>query len=149
MYHELGHIYAAAYGIAIPNRWMDEFLANYLATAYMSEQPTSPCSSRSLVKLHRWIPQGPRPKHTTLEDFERLYMGVGFQNYGWYQGEFTRRAEEVSKTKKLDFLKEVKAAFPPHEKRPVPVDVSLERLEKIDQSGKFLEWARQLAGGAR
>ena len=61
--------------------------------------------------------------------------------------DLTRRAEEVYKTKKLDFLKEVKAAFPAHEKRPVPVDVSLERLEKI--SPGFLEWARQLAGGAR
>ena len=74
-------------------------------------------------------------------------MGVGFQNYGWYQGEFTRRAEEVYKTKKLDFLKEVKAAFPQHEKRRETVDVSLERLKQI--SPGFLEWARQLAGGAR
>ena len=147
MYHELGHIYAAAYGIAIPNRWMDEFLANYLATAYTSEQPTNPQLEKSREIVSVGFLKGPRPKHTTLEDFERLYMGVGFQNYGWYQGEFTRRAEEVYKTKKLDFLKEVKAAFPPHEKRPVPVDVSLERLEKI--SPGFLEWARQLAGGAR
>ena len=44
MYHELGHIYAAAYGIAIPNRWMDEFLANYLATAYIKKGPDQPAA---------------------------------------------------------------------------------------------------------
>jgi hypothetical protein len=38
MYHELGHIYAAAYGITIPNRWVNELLANYLAIAYTAER---------------------------------------------------------------------------------------------------------------
>jgi hypothetical protein len=147
MYHELGHIYAAAYGIAMPNRWVNELLANYLSIAYTSEQAANPQLEKLGEILSSGFIRGPRPTHTTLEDFERLYLGVGARNFGWYQMQITRRADEVYKTKKLAFLKEVKAAFPPYEKRPVPVDVSLERLEKIAPG--FLDWARQLAGGAR
>jgi hypothetical protein len=147
MYHELGHVYAAAYGISPPNRWVDELLANYLATAYTSEQPAAPQFENFLGMLSAGSIKGPRPKHTTLDDFERLYSGVGFDNYGWYQWQIIRRGEEVYKTKKLDFLKEVKAAFPPSEKRPIAVDVSLERLEKIAPG--FVDWARELAGGSR
>jgi hypothetical protein len=144
MYHELGHIYSTAYGIAIPNRWVNELLANYLSIAYASEQPANPRLEQFRSVMSAGLLKASKPKHTTLEDFERVYMGVGFQNYGWYQSQITRRAEEVYKTKKLDFMKEVKAAFPPYEKRPVPVDVSLERLETI--SPGFLDWARQLGG---
>jgi hypothetical protein len=147
MYHELGHIYAAAYGIAMPNRWVNELLANYLAIAYASEHPAEPKLENFRRMASGGFGRGSRPKHTTLEDFESLYMGVGFENYGWYQGQITRRAEDVYKMKKLDFLNEVKALFPSNEKRPIPVDVSLERLEKIAPG--FLDWARELAGGAR
>lgn len=147
MYHELGHIYAEAYGIAIPNRWVNEFLANYMSIAYTAEQPANPQLEKFRDIVSAGFLDGPRPKHTTLDDFERLYASVGFQNYGWYQTQFTRRAKEVYKTKKLDFLKEVKVAFPPDERRPIPVDVTLERLEKI--SPGFLDWARQLARGAQ
>jgi hypothetical protein len=147
MYHELGHIYIAAYGISPPNRWVNELLANYLSTVYTSEQPRAPQFEKFRGMLAAGSMNGPRPKHTTLEDFERLYMGVGFDNYGWYQIRITRRAEEVYKSKKLDFLKDVKAAFPPDEKRPIGVDDSLERLEKIAPG--FQDWARELAGGTR
>ena len=131
----------------IPNRWMDEFLANYLATAYTSEQPTNPQLEKSREIVSVGFLKGPQAQAHDPRGLRAVVHGAGFQNYGRDQGEFTRRAEEVYKTKKLYFLKEVKVAFPPHEKRPVPVDVSLERLEKI--SPGFLEWARQLAGGAR
>jgi hypothetical protein len=147
MYHELGHIYTAVYGISPPNQWVNELLANYLSTAYTAEQPAAPQFEKFLGMLSAASIKGPRPRHTTLEDFERLYSGVGFDNYAWYQQQITRRAKDVYKTKKLDFLKEVKAAFPSNETRPLGVEVSLERLERIAPG--FLDWARELAGGAR
>src|SRR5262249_17975741 len=115
MFHELGHLYAEAYGIAIPNRWVNEFLANYLARAYTSEHPGTPRFEKFREVVSDAIVKGPRPKYTSLEEFERLYAGVGFQNYGWYQLQLMRRADEVYTTKGIDFLKEVKAAFPASE----------------------------------
>ena len=147
MYHELGHIYTVAYGISPPNQWVNELLANYLSTAYTAEHPAAPQFEKFFGMLSAASIKGPRPKHTTLEDFERLYSGVGFDNYAWYQQQITRRAKDVYQTKKLDFLKEVKAAFPSNETRPLGVEVSLERLERIAPG--FLDWARELAGGAR
>ena len=72
---------------------------------------------------------------------------MGLQNYAWYQTQFLRRAAQVYPTKKLSFLDEVRTAFPRDEKRPVPVDVSLERLEKV--SPGFLDWAKEFGGVAR
>jgi hypothetical protein len=145
MYHELGHLYTGAYGIAVPNRWVNEFLANYLATAYESENPPDPQLRKFREIMGQASDRLPRPAHTSLEDFERLYTGMDFQNYVWYQRQLTRRAEEVYEAEGLDFLTQVKAAFPPGEPRPVPVQVSLERMESIVPG--FLEWARQLAHG--
>jgi hypothetical protein len=147
MFHELGHLYAAAYGIRIPNHWVDEFLANYLARAYTSEHPGSPQFEKFREIVSAAVVNGPRPKYTSLEDFERLYIGVGFQNYAWYQRQLTQRAEEVYEVKGLDLVKEVKAAFAGAEKPPASVEVSLEVLEKI--SPGFIDWARQLSTGAR
>jgi hypothetical protein len=140
VYHELGHIYSIAYGIAIPNRWVGELLANYLLVAYTSEH-RDPQFVRFQDIAFATLLESLAPEHPSLEDFERRYLGVG-RSIGWYQAQLVRRAAEVYPKKKLEFLKEVKAAFPPDEKRPVPVDVSLERLEKI--SPGFLDWAKRL-----
>jgi hypothetical protein len=146
MYHELGHLYTGAYGIAVPNQWVNELLANFLATAYESENPVDPPVRTVREIMGRGFDRRPRPAHISLEDFERLYTGMDFQNYVWYQRQLTRRAEEVYEAMGLDFLAQVKAAFPPEEQRPVPVQVSLERMESITPG--FLEWADQLAHGA-
>jgi hypothetical protein len=146
MYHELGHIYSGASGIRAPNNWTNEFLANYLWIAYRSNHPNRQLDQFEKAFNATFV-AGPAPEHTSLEDFERLYFRVGLPNYAWYQTQFVRRAAQVYPTKKLGFLDEVRTAFPRDEKRPVPVDVSLERLEKI--SPGFLDWAKELGGAVR
>jgi hypothetical protein len=86
--------------------------------------------------------EGPRPKYTSLEDFERLYSGVGPKNYGWYQGKFFQRVAQVYDAKGLSFIAEVLKAFPAAEGESLPVDVVLQRLEKI--SPGFIEWSKDL-----
>jgi hypothetical protein len=51
-------------------------------------------------------------KITSLEDFERLYVGVGPNSYSWYQGKFLQRVAQVYEKKGLSFIAEVGKAFP-------------------------------------
>ena len=74
LYHELGHIYTVAYGIGPPNMWFNEFLANYLMEAYLAED--SPRSRVFGVARRDWFITL-KPRYTSLDDLERLYIGVG------------------------------------------------------------------------
>jgi hypothetical protein len=142
MYHELGHNYTAAYGVGTPNNWLGEFLASYLSEAYRTDAPQSPRSRVFADALREWL-DGPRPKYTTLEDLERLYMSVGIDNYGWYQAQFEKRVMEVYRTEGLSFVQRVKDAFPATPSERLPVAEVLARLDKI--SPGWVDWAASLA----
>ena len=89
--HELGHTYAVSLGLVPPrpNKWFGEFLASYFAYAYLHEKRPKLATLFYVIAADLAL-EGPRPKYTSLEDFERLYSGVGPKNYGWYQGRFLR-----------------------------------------------------------
>lgn len=138
--HELGHTYTIAYGISRPNKWLSEFLAHYFAYVYLAQ--THPDWAGIYDAMHEVAFQSLTPQYTSLEDFERLYFGVGPQNYGWYQGKFVQKVIQVNKLKGLSFLAEVRKAFPLEEKAPVSLNEGLQRLEKIVPG--FVEWADTL-----
>ena len=52
------------------------------------------------------IPTG-RVRHRPLEDFERLYVGVGAENYGWYQLMLTAAAKKIYEAAGADGLRAV------------------------------------------
>lgn len=92
------------------------------------------------------------PTHRSLEDFERLYIGVGIENYGWYQAKFQERAARVYDEQKIAFLHKVRATFPRLKegenpvqsllREPTPVATVLERLEEITPG--FIAWSKRL-----
>lgn len=138
--HELGHVYSAAYGINAGNRWLDEFLATYFAYAYLRQ--SDPKLARLWEGVSHAYVDGIEPRHTALEDFERLYFGVGLDNYGWYQAKFLLKGAQIHKAKKLKFLEEVRRVFPKSERESVSLEVALSRLEKI--SPGFVPWSKEL-----
>ncbi|MBD0328201.1 MAG: hypothetical protein ICV68_17400 [Pyrinomonadaceae bacterium] len=138
--HELGHVYAAAYGIKSANRWLDEFLATYFAYAYLRQR--RPKLARLWDAISNAYVDAVRPKHTALEDFERLYFGVGLDNYGWYQAKFLLKVAQIHQAKRLRFLEEVRDVFPQSERGQVSLGVVVERLEKIRPG--FVEWSKGL-----
>jgi hypothetical protein len=141
--HELGHTYAVSLGLVPPrpNQWFSEFLASYFAYAYLREKRPKLATLFHIMAADLAL-QGPRPKHTSLADFERLYSGIGPKNYGWYQGKFFQRVAQVYDAKGLSFIAEVLEAFPAAEGESLPVDIVLQRLEKI--SPGFIEWSKDL-----
>lgn len=138
--HELGHVYATAYGINSANRWLDEFLATYFAYAYLRQR--QPKLARLWEAISNAYVDAIQPKHTTLEDFERLYFGVGLDNYGWYQAKLLLKVAQIHKARRLKFLEEVRKVFPQSEREPLPLEAALERLEKI--SPGFVAWSKEL-----
>jgi len=108
--HELGHAFAKAYGIQVESMWFNEWLATYFCYTYLrSARPTD-------AKLWEGILQGYRdavhPEHRTIEAFERLYFGVGAQNYIWYQARFQQQVAAVHDAQGVAFLPKLKQAFP-------------------------------------
>ncbi|CAN5814995.1 hypothetical protein BH23GEM3_BH23GEM3_12630 [soil metagenome] len=138
-YHELGHLYTPAYGIQPPGHWVNEFLATYFAYAYLRRaQPR-------LAELWDGMVQpapDSRPPHTSLADFDRLYFGVGPENYFWYQGTFAARVSEVFAERGLGFLVAVREAFPAGADTPQTADEVLNRFERIHPG--FIAWAASL-----
>lgn len=104
--HELGHALLVRYGIDPGCHWLNEFLASYFGYAFLAERRPE---RKHVIALFGRRSQA-RPKHTTLADFERLYFLV--DDYGWYQGMFERRIQEMYPQAGLQFLKDLKRALP-------------------------------------
>lgn len=139
-FHEIGHQYSDTYGIHATNQWLREFLASYLAYAFLARK--YPRIARLYVALHETLIAGANPKHTMLEDFNNLSTSVGAQNYGWYQAQLLRMVTRVYKKKGLSFVVEMKKAFPASEEEAVVMESGLKRLEKIYPG--FVEWSKNL-----
>lgn len=142
--HELGHTYTRAFGIRPSHRWLNELLATYVAYAFLRQR--HPAQAQLWEGILQGYVDAVRPRHTSLEDFNRLYFGVGAQNYVWYQARFQEMVRRAYEAKGLHFLREVRAAFPEGEAAPPSMETALERLERI-QPG-FRAWAAELAGVA-
>jgi hypothetical protein len=138
-YHELGHLYVGELGIAPHNRWFSELLATYFAYAFIEERHPRLATTWRIVSQSDSLTV---PKHRSLADFERLYLGVGADNYVWYQDRFSERVFAVFATQRLEFLRKVRHAFPRPANEKLTLDQVLERVEKI-QPG-FKAWAESL-----
>lgn len=143
-FHEVGHTFREALGIPRVSNWFNEFLASYLAYAFMrAEEPILAGVWNGMMHLKAGTE---RPSHTTLADFQELYFGVGLENYIWYQSQFQCRVHEVYEASGLRFVSLVADSFSsmPEE---VADQVALAKLEEI-VSG-FLEWAEGFRPGDR
>jgi len=147
-FHEVGHAYISEYLYpeAGPNepplRWLDEFFAQYLAYAFMSEL----AADRAAV----WdeFTQGTlnqfTPKYRSLDEFDAEYYGYlrseeGTTNYAWYQSLFAQRAEAVYKNRGIGFLRELKQVLPWDQFDQWTTDEILDAMELVEPG--FQHWA--------
>jgi len=148
-FHELGHTLTRNFGIDPKDHWLDEFLATYWSYAYISERQSE---WRQLFDL-LGRPSKVRPKNTSLQDFERLYMNV--DDYGWYQGMFEARVREVYPVLGFKFLTDLKQKFPQIPSSTMGTDEPLDRRMKPEQVVEQLEtiapgfkvWAVEFSSG--
>ena len=138
--HELGHTYARAYGIRLPSRWLDEWVATYFAYAFMVEREPA------MANLWRAVLQGyldaVEPAYASLADFDRLYFGVGAQTYVWYQAQFQRRVAAAYDVHGLALLKVLQEEFGSPGVAPLDAALVITRLEQ--RLPGFRAWADEL-----
>ncbi|HET6632941.1 MAG TPA: alpha/beta hydrolase [Rhodanobacteraceae bacterium] len=133
--HELGHVLSRSYGIDPRQRWLGEFVASYFAYAFLEQ--THPRLARLFVAMASDVYRdAATPQHTSLADFEELYVGLGPDNYGWYQGRFLKEGAAIYAHRKLALLKEMKsAALSPDTAE------ALQQLARIDT--EFATWPQK------
>lgn len=86
--HELGHLYHQQVPFSFPRLWLMELFANLCVHAYVDAlEPDRMLAWTSLCKRLAAVPVD-QVAHRSLADFERLYVGVGADNYVWYQFRF-------------------------------------------------------------
>ena len=97
----------------------------------------------------------PRPKrhraysthdheHTTLADFEELYIRVGGSNYGWYQGKFVQRVREVFATSGISFMQDLRRSLADNQEAAEVDPLRLRELEALSEG--FITWAEGPGG---
>jgi hypothetical protein len=128
--HELGHIYTHAAGIRTHTRWMSEFMANYFTSWYLQNEDMA--NALIWENMARIVVQGEPPAHTSIADFERIYVGVGVPNYHWYQSMFTVKAADIVAKDGHAFITALQEAFPRvHNMAPLPPDEFADQLESV------------------
>jgi hypothetical protein len=107
-----------AYGIVPGTHWLNELLASYVLFAYLEAQQPKQSWLIDVVQAGNQLDRS--QPDVSLEDFEARYLQIleadnESNNYGWYQGHFIQRIQQIYPVEGLAFLKEVRSAFPPGE----------------------------------
>lgn len=110
-FHELGHIYAREAGMSFPNKWTFEFMATYLAYAYLREE--QPDMARLWGTVTDAVVAELAPEIRNLARFEEQYVRVGVGPYAWYQMVFLQRVRDVYGEHGLAFVERYRStSFP-------------------------------------
>ena len=130
--HELGHAYVDRSRVNPGNKWFNEFLASYYAYSFLAAR--HPALAQVWRTSTSSQAAGTAPKHTSINDFERLYDGVGPENYGWYQALFIHKAAEVHDRHALRFIELVHWSFPKLRAEGDWLEAFLRAQESIDNT---------------
>ena len=107
MPHELTHNYQTADRVVFGLKWFVELFADYVAYAFLKAQDGRLGTETKAVELLAEILY--RGGHdavrfSSLEDFEKHYMGVGPANYCWYHGKFLLGVMDLYRRFGEDFI---------------------------------------------
>jgi len=143
-FHEMGHLYAHEFGIDTwpATKWLAEFAATYIAYAFM--QDTRPELAVLYETMSDFGGEVRDQQHTTLADFEELYLGVGGDNYGWYQCRFLQLISEIYAESGLSFLHTLKQSLAEHPEVSVDDPFRLQEMTAIYPG--FAVWSRGETG---
>ncbi|MCP4574120.1 MAG: hypothetical protein GY838_17300 [bacterium] len=143
--HEIGHIYSNAYDVWPTQKWLSEFTATYLSYSFMKD------SRPEFVQLWEIMSESNVETndhdHTTLADFEKLYIGVGGSNYGWYQARFTQQVCRVYEAAGIAFMHHVRKSLAEHPEAAEDDPFRLHELDRIAEG--FVAWAPGATGDLR
>ena len=131
--HELGHAVIDAYGIVPGSHWLDEFLASYVWYAYICERHPEQLWLFDVLQAGNQLERPQR--FITPAELDKNYRTIvesdmQTNNYGWYQGQLIERVRQTYPVRRLNFLKEVRKAFPSGEAPQLGSDEALRPIER-------------------
>ena len=146
--HELFHNYSRADGVQIGLHWLNELFGDYINYAYLRRYAhLYPAELKVSEILFELIYQGGRllARHTSLEDFEKLYIGVGTANYCWYHGWFNMGVFELYELFGEHFISQVIALYKSESGFDATGDALATRLEDVCPGFRdwYLAWRQQ------
>lgn len=112
--HELGHYFFITLNNLRTEKWLDEFLASYFMICYVRE------NNIDFDLKNFFMPEGDQ-KHKTLQDFDKLYDGVGPANYDWYQKQFLQLGLQLYPLLRLGLISKIIENYSIHGKRLTPL----------------------------
>jgi len=130
--HELGHYFFFTLNGLVKEKWFNEFLATYFLICYIKDRNLAPDLQKAL--------QADYPvAHRSLDDFQKIYLGVGPQNYHWYQSKFAELGFRLYPQFKTSLIKEVLDNYSPTGKQlngvalltAIAPDVATEWLQQM------------------
>lgn len=133
-FHELGHVYARADSVVAAEGWFNEFIATYLAYAFLRSR--YPDEARLWQGVGQALVKYLQPREVALKDM----FGRGTDIYVWYQSSLQMRVHDVYEREGMAFYFQVRkhrAELGPSPGR-VPLIQTLEGF-----SPGFLEWERR------
>ncbi len=104
--HELGHYFFFTLNNLYKEKWLNEFLATYFLICFIKEKNLVP-------ELEDELKAGYSVAHKTLDDFQKLYGGVGPVNYHWYQCKFAQLGYKLYPQLKIGLIKNVIKNYSP------------------------------------
>jgi hypothetical protein len=94
-----------------------ELFANFCVHAYLAEGEPEQVSLWTILPARIVVLPADRVRHRSLDDFERLYVGVGPENYCWYEFKLAVAARAIHDTAGADALRRLYQTFAAHENK--------------------------------
>ncbi len=113
--HELGHLFHEQVPIAFPRLWLRELFCNFCVHAYLAAREPEQVPLWTMLPERMMALPADRVRHRSLDDFERLYVDVGPENYVWYQFRLAVAAGEIYDAAGADALRRLYQLFAAHE----------------------------------
>ncbi|MCL4870834.1 MAG: hypothetical protein KJ063_17895 [Anaerolineae bacterium] len=113
--HELGHLFHEQVPFAFPRLWLREMFCNLCVQAYLADREPEQLPRWTLLPARMMAVPVDRVRHRSLDDFERLYVGVGPVNYVWFQFRLAAAARELYDAAGVDALRRLYQTFAAHE----------------------------------
>ena len=109
--HELGHLFQFQAKCQFPRLWLAELFCNICLHAYTAS--VEPDQLNALETFPQMVANldSAELRYRSLDDFERLYIDVGPQNYGWYQCRFHVAARRIYEAGGVEALQRLWKSF--------------------------------------
>lgn len=127
--HELGHYFISRLSNAkSPDAWTNEFIATYFSYSFFKNYDQN--SLKEFELFHRIHKDFYQPKYSSIEDFNKIYSGMGVENYVWYHSNFYFLVESLYDCYKDQFIPFYEELFPKNSEKKYTTTEIIKLLDK-------------------